>query len=248
MSSKKITLKDVGGCFEIKKQLEMIAEARKLDNNQTPRMLYFYGIPGTGKSLTAKAFANECGLEFNHIDLGYTFSLWYGEGEQNLKKELDQEGVIILDEFERISQYNSTNLLNIIAEEIDNYKANKKGIFIATSNNLEINPKFKKTGRFDMFFNFKEPDYPEIADIFSRRLRDMQKQAEVQPYNGVNVSTIAKAIYRISRPESPIVGSDIVEIVRRTHEKKWNQYMKTGVFDKIKTDDFLKTVQEYNKV
>lgn len=257
MSSEKITFKDVGGYSLIKKELKTIAESRKLDDHQTPRGLFFYGLPGTGKSLTAKAFANECGLDSKIVCPCDVLSRWYGEGEQNLRNSLNHEGVIVLEEFDllvkrfdrkRYGEEMSVKLVNIIAEAMDGYEANEKGIFIATSNSLKIYPKLKRAGSFEKIFYFKEPDMPEIADILCVHLKNIQNNAEVQLYNGVDVNTVTKAIYNKSKPESPIVGSDIAEIVTRTHRKKWDQYMKTGVFEKMTTEDFLKTVEEYNKV
>ena len=72
MRSKKFTFEDIGGHQEIKGELIYLAKMitdpkRKEYGYMPPKFLIFYGIPGTGKTLTAEAFANECGLEFNHL-------------------------------------------------------------------------------------------------------------------------------------------------------------------------------------
>ena len=263
---KPITFKDVGGNNEVKSQLIYLVKSinhpdKKKFGYKPPRGIFFYGIPGTGKTLLAKALANECGLDFNHIDLSEILSKWYGESEQNLRKALYQEGIIFLDEFDSIGKkYDgegygeemSVKIVNIIAEAMNGYEANEKGIFVAASNSLKIDPKLKRAGRFDKFFYFGPPTYQDIMEIFGIHLKNLQDQAEVKLYNGVDITQVSKAMYARSQKEqkvnpiAAIVGSDIAEITRRVHERKWNQYVETGHFDLINSNDFYQEINKYS--
>lgn len=261
-----ITFKDVGGNNEVKNQLIYLVKSinhpdKKKYGYKPPRGIFFYGIPGTGKTLLAKALANECGLDFNHIDLSEILSKWYGESEQKLKSALYQEGIIFLDEFDSLGKkYDgegygeemSVKLVNIIAEAMNGYEANEKGIFVAASNSLKIDPKLKRAGRFDKFFYFGPPTYQDIMEIFGIHLKNLQDQAEVKLYNGVDITQVSKAIYNRSlseqkvNPAAAIVGSDIAEITRRVHERKWNKYIQTGSFELINNNDFYQEISKYS--
>jgi len=260
-----ITFKDVGGCNEVKTQLMYLVKSIMHPEKTTygyrpPKGVFFYGIPGTGKTLLAKALANECGLDFHHIDLSDIVSKWYGESEQNLKEAMSQKGIIFLDEYDSIGKKGgegyggdmSVKLVNIIAEKMDGYDANEEAIFVAAANSLKIEEKLKRAGRFDKFYYFGPPGQQDIKEILMIRLRKMQESAKVQLFNGVQADYVAKALYQRSLQEqkvnsrAAIVGADITEIARRVHEKKWNKFLDTGKFNKISTEDFYDEIVVYS--
>jgi SpoVK/Ycf46/Vps4 family AAA+-type ATPase len=74
-----------------------------------------FGPPGTGKSLLAKAVANECNASFLAINLASIFEMWVGEGEKNIKGLFSlarklSPCVIFLDEVDALLQSRSISL------------------------------------------------------------------------------------------------------------------------------------------
>lgn len=257
-----ITFKDVGGQHEAKSQLIYLVKSvthpdRAKFGYKPPRGVFFYGHPGTGKTLAAKALANECGMEFHYIDLSDIVSKWYGESEQNLKEALTQPGIKFMDEFNSLGKVHQDNegisqkLVNILAEVMNGYDS-YEGIIVAASNSLKIDKKLKRAGRFDRFIYFGPPNLQDTEEILMIHLRLLQQDAQVQLFNGVNAPQISRALYTKSQaeqrqnPEIAIVGADIAEIARRAHERKWNHYLDTGSFVKIGTSDFLEEIKRYN--
>jgi len=87
-----VTWKDIGGMEELKKQLQQAVEwpIKHADGfNQfkvkPPRGLLMYGPPGCSKTLIAKAFAHESGLNFVSIKGPELFSKWVGESEEAVR-------------------------------------------------------------------------------------------------------------------------------------------------------------------
>lgn len=261
-----ITFKDVGGCYEVKSQLMYLIRSIKHPEKETygyqpPRGVFFYGIPGTGKTLLAKALANECELDFHHIDLSDVLSKWYGESEQNLREAMSKKGIIFMDEYDSIGkkyggegygEEMSVKLVNIIAEAMDGYNANVDAIYIAASNSLKIDRKLRRAGRFDEFYKFGPPTQKDVEEILMIHLKKLQDSAKAHLFNGVKAPIIAKALYQKSlaeqrrNPEAAIVGADVALIVKKAHRIRWNQYLDTGRFEKITTQDFLEEIEKYS--
>lgn len=68
---------------------------------QPSRGVLFYGPPGCGKTLLAKAIANECQANFISVKGPELLTMWFGESEANVR-----------DVFDKVSSLNST--INII--------------------------------------------------------------------------------------------------------------------------------------
>jgi len=87
-----VTWKDIGGMDDLKKQLQQAvewpvkyAEKFKRLDIKPPRGLLMYGPPGCSKTLIAKAFAHESGLNFVSIKGPELFSKWVGESEEAVR-------------------------------------------------------------------------------------------------------------------------------------------------------------------
>ena len=260
----KITFDDVGGNHHAKRLLRNIVESishpeRKVYGWEAPRGVFMYGLPGTGKTLLAKAMAYECGMPFHHVDISEVLSKWHGESERNLKEVMSQEGIIFLDEYDSLGKKyqdhdgTSVKLVNIMAEVMDGYDSNPNALYIAAANTLDIDPKLKRGGRFSEFVEFKVPTQQEIYEILMIHLRKKQEQATAQLFNGVDPKEVAAVLYQKSvegvkkDPRAAIVGSDVSNIVRQVHDVKWNRFRQTGTFEKISTPDFIPVIQGYNK-
>ncbi len=205
----------------------------------------------------SKAIACEIGLPFHYCDLSDMLSKWYGESEKNMRDFLAREGVLFFDEFDSIgkpsanSNEASLRLINIISESMDGYNSNPNTLYIAATNDIQLDPKLKRAGRFSRFYCFKIPHADEIREILQIHVKKKQSDAEVAVFNGVDLNRVSilleKKSFEVNKlnPRLGIVGADIREIVRRAHEKKYFEYLKSGRFVPVVDEDFQAVIDSY---
>ena len=88
---------DIGGLEDVKKQLQEIIlypiehpEKYAKFGQKPPKGVLFYGPPGCGKTLMAKAVANECSSNFVSIKGPELLTMWFGESESNVRDVFDK--------------------------------------------------------------------------------------------------------------------------------------------------------------
>ena len=92
-----MTWNDVGGLENVKKELQELVQypvehpEKFLKFGMQPsRGVLFYGPPGCGKTLLAKAIANECQANFISIKGPELLTMWFGESEANVRDIFDK--------------------------------------------------------------------------------------------------------------------------------------------------------------
>lgn len=95
-----ITWDDIGGLQNVKKELQELVQYpvehpdKFLKFGMQPsRGVLFYGPPGCGKTLLAKAIANECQANFISVKGPELLTMWFGESEANVRDIFDKVGV-----------------------------------------------------------------------------------------------------------------------------------------------------------
>jgi ATP-dependent 26S proteasome regulatory subunit len=183
------TLDDIGGLDRLKKWLmdrreSFTEEARKF-GVEPPKGMLSIGVPGTGKSLTAKAIANVWGRPLLRLDMGRIFGKYVGESENNLHSVLNLiEGVapvvLWLDEIEKSLAGNSGSgdeshettrrVFQILLTWMQEHTAD---IFLAmTANSIQsLPPEFLRAGRIDAMFWVDLPEPEQVWEILGIHLR-----------------------------------------------------------------------------
>jgi len=151
---------DIGGLEDTKRNLqEMILfpiehpdKFHKFGMNPSKGVL-FYGPPGCGKTLLAKAVANECSANFISIKGPELLTMWFGESEANVREIFDKARsaapcVLFFDELDSIgvSRGHSAGdaggagdrVMNQLLTEMDGVGAKKNIFFIGATNRPEI--------------------------------------------------------------------------------------------------------------
>ena len=92
-----VTWDDIGGLENVKRELQELVQYpvehpdKFLKFGMTPsKGVLFYGPPGCGKTLLAKAIANECQANFISIKGPELLTMWFGESEANVRDIFDK--------------------------------------------------------------------------------------------------------------------------------------------------------------
>jgi len=216
-----VTYEDIGGLSEIVPKIrEMIEiplrrpEVFERLGVEPPKGVLLHGSPGTGKTLIAKAVANESGANFISIAGPEIMSKWYGGSEENLRKVFDDAeknapSIIFIDEIDAIApkreQVTGEVERRVVSQMLtlmDGLKSRGKVVVIAATNipNM-LDPALRRTGRFDREIEIPIPDKKgrkEILQIHTRYMPlekgvDLDKLSEITyGYVGSDIAGLAK--------------------------------------------------------
>jgi len=214
---------DIGGLEDTKRSLqEMILypidHPEKFEKfGMTPsRGVLFYGPPGCGKTLLAKAVASECSANFVSIKGPELLTMWFGESEANVREVFDKARsaapcVLFFDELDSIGTARSSGggggasdrVMNQLLTEIDGVGAKKNVFFIGATNRPELlDDALLRPGRLDQLIYIPLPDLPARQGILESTLR----KSPIAP--NVPLSFIARQTEGFS-------GADIAELCQR---------------------------------
>jgi len=214
---------DIGGLEEAKKILQQTIEwplkYQKLfehANTSPSKGILLTGLPGTGKTLLAKAVANESQVNFISVKGPALLSKWIGESEKGVR-EIFKKGkqaspcIIFFDEIDamvpmRGSSGDSNVTERIISQfltELDGIEELKGVVVLAATNRPDIiDPALLRTGRFDFQVELPIPDEATRATIFGIHTKGKPLADDVD-------------LDALARETEGLVGSDIEAICRR---------------------------------
>ena len=177
-------LDDIGGLDQLKAWLQgrgsAFGTAAKVYGLPAPKGLLIVGIPGTGKSLTAKATAGAFGLPLLRLDMGRVFGGIVGQSEANLRSVIQTAEAIApcvlwIDEIEKgFSGSQSSGGTDggtssrVFGSFLSWMQEKEKPVFVvATANDVsKLPPEFLRKGRFDELFFVDLPDVQERSQIW----------------------------------------------------------------------------------
>ena len=184
---------DIGGLETLKKWLdtrkESFSEKAQVYGLPAPRGLLLAGIQGTGKSLTAKAIANEWQLPLLRLDIGRLFGGIVGESESRVRQMIQLSEalapcVLWIDEIDKAfseqTKGGDSGTTNRVLGTFITWLSEKKSqvFIVATANNLSVLPlEIIRKGRFDEIFFVGLPlleERKQIFEVFLKRLRPTQ--------------------------------------------------------------------------
>jgi ATP-dependent 26S proteasome regulatory subunit len=189
------SMKDVGGLENLKKWLDVRANSfspRAIEYGiDTPKGVLLLGLPGCGKSLTAKCIANTWKFPLLRFDLGKVFGGVVGQSESNMRRALDVATTIApcvlwIDEIEKgLSGLGSSDRTDggtasrVFGSLLTWMQEKKDPVFVvATANNIEsLPPELLRKGRFDEIFFVDLPSHKERKDIFKIHINGKKRDA-----------------------------------------------------------------------
>ena len=220
-----ITWQDIGGLENVKRELQEtvqypVEHPEKFEKfgMQPSKGVLFYGPPGCGKTLLAKAIANECQANFISIKGPELLTMWFGESESNVREVFDKARqaspcVLFFDELDSIARARGSGasdgggagdrVINQILTEIDGVGVKKNVFVIGATNRPDIlDPAIMRPGRLDQLVYIPLPDRKSRIQIFKATLRKSPLSKEI------DLEILAKATSGFS-------GADITEICQR---------------------------------
>lgn len=220
------SISDIGGLDNLKKWLlkrnNSWSEKAKKYCIPAPKGVLVTGVPGCGKSLTAKAMSSIWQLPLLRLDLGKIFSGLVGSSEENMRKaiatvEAVAPAILWVDEIEKglngVSSSNDSGVSSRIFGTLLTWMQEKTApvFVIATANNIsKLPPELLRKGRFDEIFFVDIPTLNERKDIFKvhlkRHLKDKEVCANVKPND-------SKMIDKLAEMTEGFIGSEIEQVV-----------------------------------
>jgi len=216
---------DIGGLVDVKRELQELVQYpvehpdkfEKFGMSPSKGVL-FYGPPGCGKTLMAKAVANECQANFISVKGPELLTMWFGESESNVrdvfaKARAAAPCVLFFDELDSIAQQRGGSsgdgggagdrVMNQLLTEMDGVGAKKNVFIIGATNRPDIiDPALMRPGRLDQLIYIPMPDLEARIGILKATLR------KSPVHKDVDLGYLAAQTEKFS-------GADLTEICQR---------------------------------
>jgi len=247
---------DVGGLENIKQELKEAIEwplkypdvFRKADTNP-PKGILLYGVPGTGKTLLAKAVANESGVNFISIKGPQLISRYVGESERGVRETFRKAKhaaptILFLDEIDSLiprrgssstDAHVTERVISQFLTEMDGIEELKGVVVLAATNRLDlVDPAVLRSGRFDLLFELPVPDEQTREKIF--RIHTKNKPLD----KDVDLKKLAKEV-------EGKTGSDIEFICRKASMFAIREFINQGNESRDKKNGFKVSRQHFEE-
>ena len=193
----KTTFKEVAGLEGAKEEIQEIVDFLKNPKKYTilggkiPKGALLVGLPGTGKTLLAKAVAGEAKVPFFSLSGSDFVEMFVGVGASRVRDLFKQAkekspAIIFIDEIDAIgrargknnftgSNDERENTLNQLLTEMDGFGTNTNVIVLAATNRADVLDKaLMRAGRFDRQIYVDLPDLNERREIFKVHLKPLK--------------------------------------------------------------------------
>jgi transitional endoplasmic reticulum ATPase len=229
-----VSWEDIGGLEEVKKSLqEMILYPlehpdKYLKFGMNPsRGVLFYGPPGCGKTLLAKAIATECSSNFISVKGPELLTMWFGESEANVREVFDKARasapcVLFFDELDSIGISRgrgsggggeaADRVINQLLTEMDGIGVKKNVFVVGATNRPDIlDEALLRPGRLDQLIYIPLPDLKSREAILKAILRKVPIDKNVdlnfiakltEGFSGADMKELCNAICKSAIKEA----------------------------------------------
>jgi cell division protease FtsH len=186
--------RDIGGYKKVKARLsqeiidvlamkDRLTEADDVSRIEEliPKGMIFWGPPGTGKTMFAKAMATALGAAITVVSGPELKSKWVGESEENLRQIFHRArqsapSIIVFDELDSFATARGTyegsgvehSMVNQLLTEMDGFHREEMVFVVGTTNFVEsLDPALLRPGRFEFHLHIPYPDADDRRSILS---------------------------------------------------------------------------------
>lgn len=246
----KESIDDIGGLENLKEWLFKKAKIFKnLDKAikfgvDIPKGVMIVGMPGCGKSLTAKATARLFEIPLVRLDVGKLLGKYVGESEENMRKALKLSEAIApcvlwIDEIEKAfsgvgSQGGGSEVTTRLFGQFLTWMQEKDNtvFIVATANDISgIPPEFLRKGRFDELFFVDLPNEDERKKIIEIHIKKRNKWNQ-----GINIDTLVKETKGFN-------GADLESAIKDSIE-----FAFVNDKNEITTEDLLNSIKDTKSI
>ncbi|NVM45781.1 MAG: proteasome-activating nucleotidase [Candidatus Lokiarchaeota archaeon] len=223
---------------------------------EAPNGVLFYGSPGTGKTLLARAVANETNAAFIKVVATELVQKFIGEGARAVREVFDlarqkSPSIIFIDEIDAIGairmedatsgDHEVNRTLMQLLSELDGFDKRGDVKFIAATNRVDIlDPALLRAGRFDRAIEFPLPNKAAREQIFRVHLREINME-HIDINNLVNLTegksgADIKAIcteagmFAIRRESEIVTNEDFINAITKLNRNNENETRKPNLF------------------
>lgn len=241
----KATLDDVGGLDNLKSWLKRRKQSFGKDAREfgleTPRGVLLLGIPGTGKSLAAKAVANAWQLPLLRLDMGKIYGGIVGQSEANIRSALQTAealapSILWVDEIEKgLSGMQSSGATDggttsrVLGTFLTWLQEKEKPVFVvATANHIaQLPPELLRKGRVDEIFFVDLPTQQDRKDIIAIHLKRRQRLEDFSPEELDELASVSKGF----------TGAELEEAVKEA------MFLAFDAGHQLRKNDILEAIQ-----
>jgi transitional endoplasmic reticulum ATPase len=244
-----VTWDDIGGLENTKDRLrEMVEWPQEYPDEfenmgiEAPKGILLYGLPGTGKTLLAKAVANESDSNFISVKGPELLSKYVGESESAVREVFKKARqvapcVLFIDEIDSIAPRRGSRssdsgvgdrVVNQLLTELDGIESLEGVTVIAATNRPDmIDPAIMRPGRIDRNVEVEVPDQEGRRKILDVHTRDMPLADDVD-------------LDEVARETESFVGSDIESLAREAGMEAMRGHDST----EVTIQDFMDSLDE----
>ncbi|MBQ7307700.1 MAG: ATP-binding protein [Clostridia bacterium] len=231
-----ISFDDVAGLEDVKESINMriilplrYPEIYAAYNKKSGGGILLYGLPGTGKTMIAKAIAHEVQAKFYSIKCSDIVSKWFGEAERNVKAlfetaRKDDKAIIFFDEFEALAARRGGDNNGVMNRLVPELLAQIQGfndddskhilLLAATNRPWDIDSAMLRPGRFNEKIYIGLPDEKAREFMIKKTLKGAPLEDDVD-------------INEIIKRTEGFNGSDVVEFCERLKDNPIRKSIET---------------------
>lgn len=257
-----VSFADIGGLKILRKDLDVkskiyknLGDAEKY-NIPIPKGVLIIGMPGCGKSMIAKATANNFGVPLLRLDVSRLMGKYVGESEGNLRlalatAEAAHPCVLWIDEIEKA--FAGTNnqgcdndmlVMRMMGHFLTWMQERKTPVFIVATANDVMRPEFMRKGRFDDVYFVNFPDQDERAEILKTKIENKYPaNSPNRLFDFSDIGDCSGVVKDMKGTYGGFSGAEIECVLNMVVEEKFQEYL-----DKKKTNTESETETSLIKI